>query len=124
MGHITWRTAMDKVKEYIKKIIKKSNDTQAYYTYSKEFRSTLDKPIYQATIVWTKNGIAPLQLTCYSTEELVAELKKYYRTYNLDTLKIRYHQNQVMANELSIKYHNKMIEGFKKPPKSRKKLKK
>jgi hypothetical protein len=112
---------VDKVEEYLKKIIKKSGDEQAYYSYYKENRSTMEKPLFMANIVWSKAGLSPLQLSCYSVEELTDELKKYYRTYNLDTLNMRYHQNQIMANELSIKYHKKMLEVYAKPPKKEKK---
>ena len=112
---------MDKVQEYIKKVIKKSGDDQAYYSYGKEHRSTMDKPVFLVTIVWSKAGLAPLQLTCYSVEELTDELKKYHRTYNMDTLKVRYHQNQIMANELSIKHHKKLVEAYSKPVKKAKK---
>lgn len=112
---------MDKIAEYIEKIIKKANDKGAYYSVGVEHRSTMDNPIYLATIVWTKANITPLKLVEYSKQELVDQLKKYHRTLNENTLNIRYHENQIKANENVIKHHNEMIDAYKNPKKAKKK---
>lgn len=112
---------MDKIKEYLEKIIKKANDTQAYHTYGIEYRSTLDKPLYMINIVWTKQGLTPLRLTAYTKEELLDELKKYYRNTKASTLNIRYHQNQIDASKLVIKHHEQMIAAYTEPVKEKKK---
>jgi len=112
---------MDKIGEYIKKIIKKANDTQAYYTYTIDHRSTLDKPLYSATIVWTKQGLAPTQITAESKKELLDLLKKYYRTKNQNSLQIQFHRNQIEASKSVIKYHENLIKAYEKPPKEKKK---
>lgn len=112
---------MDKIEECIKKIIKKAGDKQAYYTYSIDHRSTLDKPLYITTIVWTKQGLAPMQVSAYSKQELVDTLKKYYRNQKADGLMIQFHRNQIEASKNVIKYHEKMIMAYEKPPKEKKK---
>lgn len=104
---------MDKIKEYLEKIIKKANDKGAYYSYGIEHRSTLDKPLYMINVVWTKAGLVPLRLTAYSKQELVDLLKEYHRKTKANTLHIKYHQNQIDANEASIKYHKNAIEAWK-----------
>ncbi len=111
---------MDKVEEYIKKLIKKANDKGAYYTFGKEIRSTIDKPLFYATIVWTKNQLAAYQLSCYSIEELVDGLKAQYRNMKSNELPIRYHKVQIDANQQSIKYHERMIKDYEKQEKSTK----
>lgn len=104
---------MDKIKEYLKKIVKKANDTQAYYTCGVEHRSTMKKPLYMINIVWTKQGLTPLRLTAYTKEELLEELKKYYRNTKAETLTIKYHQNQIDASKMVIKHHEQMIKAYK-----------
>ncbi len=104
---------MDKIKEYLKKIVKKANDTQAYYTCGVEHRSTMKKPLYMINIVWTKQGLTPLRLTAYTKEELLEELKKYYRNTKAETLNIRFHQNQIDASKMVIKHHEQMIKAYK-----------
>lgn len=111
---------MDKIEEYIKKIIRKANDTQAYYTFGFEHRSTYEKPIYMINIVWTKQGLVPLRLTAYTKDEIITELKKYFRSTNPNTLLIRYHENQIEASKGVIKHHTQMIDAYKNPPKEEK----
>lgn len=111
---------MDKIEEYIKKIIKKANDTQAYYAYGIEHRSTLDKPLYMINIVWTKQGLTPLRLTAYTKPEIVEELKKYFRNTKASSLNIRYHQNQIEASKAVIKHHEQMIKAYQQPGKKKK----
>lgn len=112
---------MEKIVEYIEKIIKKANDKGAYYSFGVEHRSTQDRPIYIATIVWTKASLSPLRFIESSKKELVDELKKYHRTLNENSLHIRYHENQVKANENVIKHHKEMIASYNKPKKANKK---
>lgn len=112
---------MDKIFEYIHKILKKSGDKQAYFVYSKEFRSTMDKPIHLIQIVWSKKDIAPTRLAAYNREDLVKELKKYYRSKNADWLAKQYHLNQIDASERVIKYHKDVLKGLEKPKKAKKK---
>lgn len=112
---------MDKINEYIKKIIKKAGDKQAYYTYTIDHRSTLDKPLYSVTIVWTKQGLSPLQLTAYSPKELLDSLKKYYRTQKPEALAIQFHKNQIEASKNVIKWHEKLLAVYENPPKEKKK---
>jgi len=57
---------VDKIEEYLEKIIKKANDIQAYYTYTIDHRKTLDKPLYNITVIWTNQGLAPMQLSANS----------------------------------------------------------
>jgi len=104
---------VDKITEYLKKIVKKANDTQAYYTCGVEYRSTMDKPLYMINIVWTKQGLTPLRLTAYSKEELLDELKKYHRDTKASKLNVMYHQNQIDASKLVIKHHEEMIKAYK-----------
>lgn len=108
---------MDKVKEYIEKLIKKAGDKQAYYTYGKEYRSTMDKPLYFATIVWSINGLAHYQLKESSQKELLEALKKQYRNMKSTSLAIQYYERQIDFNKESIKYHERMIEAIKNPKK-------
>lgn len=112
---------MDKIGEYLKKIIKKANDTQAYYNYTIDHRKTLEKPLYSITVIWTKQGLAPLQMSADSKKELLDSLKKYHRTQKHDALQIQFHQNQIEASKQVIKYHENMIEAYKNPPKEEKK---
>lgn len=112
---------MDKIEEYLKKIIKKANDTQAYYTYTIDHRSTLEKPLYNITVVWTKQGLAPMQLSANSKKELLDGLKRYYRTQKHDALQIQFHKNQIDASKNVIKYHEKMILAYTKPTEEKKK---
>lgn len=114
---------MDKLFEYIHKILKKSNDKQAYYVYSKEFRSTMDKPFHMVQIVWSKKDLAPLRIAEYTREDVLKELKKYYRKNDKKSLEKRYHQNQIDASERVIKYHKDVLKGFDKPEKKAKKKK-
>lgn len=103
---------MNKIAEYLKKIIKKANDTQAYYTYTIDHRSTLDKPLYSATIVWTKQGLAPTQVSANSKKELLESLKKTYRSKNENSLKIQFHKNQIEASKNVIKYHEQLLKVY------------
>jgi peptidyl-tRNA hydrolase len=112
---------VDKIGEYLKKIIKKANDTQAYYTYTIDHRSTLDKPLYNITVIWTKQGLAPLQMSANSKKELLESLKKYYRTQKHDALQIQFHKNQIEASKNVIKYHEKMILSYTEPTEEKKK---
>lgn len=112
---------MDKIEEYIEKIIKKANDTQAYYAYGIEYRSTLDKPLYMINVVWSKAGLTPLRLTAYTKAEIVEELKKYYRNTKASMLNIRYHENQIEASKAVIKHHQQMIKAYEEPVKEKKK---
>ena len=112
---------MDKIEEYIKKIIKKANDGQAYYSYGIEHRSTMDKPLYMINVVWSKAGLTPLRLTAYTKEEIVTELKKYFRNTKASMLNIRYHENQIDASKAVIKHHEQMIVAYKEPKKAKKK---
>lgn len=111
---------MDKIIEYIEKIIKKANDKQAYYVFSIEHRSTFEKPFYMVTISWTKQGVTPLRIAEYTKAEVLAELKKYYRTTNNDALNIRFHENQIDASKNVIKYHEDMVKSYKFPKKAKK----
>lgn len=110
---------MDKIIEYLEKIIKKANDKGAYYSFGVEHRSTQDQPLYIVTVVWTKAGLTPLRLVENSKKDLVDQLKKYYRTKKKDDLHIRYHENQIKANENVIKHHKEMIDSYKHPKKTK-----
>jgi len=103
---------MDKITEYLKKIVKKANDPQAYYTCGVEYRSTLDKPLYMINIVWTKQGLTPLRLTSYTKAELLEQLKKYHRDTKASKLNVMYHQNQIDASKLVIKHHEQMLKAY------------
>lgn len=103
---------MDKIEEYLKKLIKKAGDKGAYYSFGKEHRSTMNRPLYFLTVVWTKNQLTPYQANAYSIEELLNSLKKQYRDMKSNDLAIRYHEVQIQANEQSIKYHNRMIKDY------------
>lgn len=111
---------MDKIEEYIKKIIKKANDKQAYYAYGIEYRSTMDKPLYMINIVWSKAGLTPLRLTAYTKTEIIEELKKYHRNTKASMLNIKYHQNQIDASKAVIKHHEQMIVAYTEPKKEKK----
>lgn len=115
---------MDKILEYIQKIIKKTGDKQAYYVFSVEHRSTFDKPFYLVTISWTKKDQAVTRFAEYTKAELLAELKKYYRTQKADAQAIRYHKNQIIAAESVIKFHKETLAGYEKPTTKKKKSKK
>lgn len=112
---------MDKINEYIQKIIKKANDQQAYHVFSVEHRSTFDKPFYMVVISWTKQGLTPLRIAEYTKAEVLAELKKYHRTMNEKMLNIRFHESQIEASKGVIKYHEDMIKSYKFPKKKEKK---
>ena len=112
---------MDKIFEYIEKILKKCGDTSAYYVYSKEFRSSMDKPFYMVTISWTKKDLSPLRIAEYKQSDVLKELKTFYRKNDKDTLQKRYHLNQIDAGERVIKYHKDQIKGIEKPKKKAKK---
>lgn len=112
---------MDKIIEYIDKIIKKAGDKQAYYVFSVEHRSTFDKPFYMVTISWTKKDIPVLRFAEYTKVELLAELKKYYRTQNADSQALQYHRGQIRSSEMVIKYHQDAIAGMEKTKKKAKK---
>lgn len=112
---------MDKIFEYVNKILKKSGDTQAYYVYSKEFRSTMDRAIHSVQIVWSKKDISPLRIFEYTREDLLKELKSYYRKNDSKSLQKRYHLSQIDANERVIKYHKDVLKGLEKPDKKKKK---
>lgn len=114
---------MDKIIEYLEKIIKKANDKGAYYSFGVEHRSTQDQPLYIVTVVWTKAGLTPLRLVENSKKDLVDQLKKYHRTKKKNDLNIRYHENQIKANENVIKHHKEMIDSYKYPKKKAKKAK-
>lgn len=103
---------MENVEKQILKIIKKAKDKGAYFVYGREKRSTMDKPIYYVTIVWTKNQLAPLQANDYSPAELAEQLKKYCKNMKTNEIAVRYHKVQIDANEASIKYHNRMIKDY------------
>lgn len=117
---------MHKIEEYIKKLIKKADDAQAYYTYGKEYRSTIDRPLYFVTIVWSKQGLTNYQLKENSQKELLETLKKQYRNMKSTKLAVMYHEKQMEFNEESIKYHKRMIKAIqdneikKKKPKDEK----
>lgn len=121
MGHTQRRNVMDKIGEYLKKIVKKANDTQAYYTYTIDHRSTLKKPLYNATIVWTKQGLAPTQVSADSRQELLDALKKYYRTQKPEALAVQFHKNQIEASKNVIKWHEKLLAVYENPVKEKKK---
>lgn len=104
---------MEKVKEYLEKIIRKSKDPQAYYNYVIEHRKSTKKPYHSVTIMWTKQGVAPTQMTFESQKELVDALKRYYRTRKDDDLKIKFHLNQIEASKNVIKYHEKLLNVYK-----------
>ena len=106
---------MEKVEEYIKKLIKKANDPHAYYTWGKEYRSNIDRPLYFVTIVWSINGLANYQLKENSQAELLAALKKQYRNMKSTSLAIQYYERQIEFSQESINYSKRMIEAIKKP---------
>jgi len=110
---------VDKILEYIEKILTKANDKQAYNVFSVEHRSTFDKPFYMVTISWTKKDIPPLRIAEYTKAEVLAELKRYYRTQKQNDLQRRYHEMQIDASERVIKYHKEMIDQLE--PKKKKK---
>jgi len=111
---------MDKVQEYIKKLVKKAGDQHAYYTYGKEYRSNIDHPLYFVTIVWSINGLTNFQLKERSQKDLTDALKKQYRNMKSTSLAIQYYERQIEFNEESIKYSKRMIKAIKYPKKEEK----
>ncbi len=111
---------MEKVEEYIKKLVKKANDPHAYYTYGKEYRSNLDYPLWFVTVVWSINGLTNYQLKEKTQTELLDALKKQYRNMKSTTLAVQYYERQIEFNEESIKYSKRMIEAINNPKKDKK----
>lgn len=108
---------MEKIEEYIKKLVKKANDPHAYYTYGKEYRSNIDRPLYFVTIVWSFNGLTNFQLKENSQQELLDTLKKQYRNMKSTSLAIQYYERQIEFSQEAINFNKRMIESIKNPKK-------
>lgn len=106
---------MDKILEYIEKIIKKAGDKQAYHVFSVEHRSTFERPFYVVTIAWSTKDVPVLRFAQYTKVELLADLKKYYRTQNESDIAIKYHQAQIEGNKQVMRYHEDAIKGYQNP---------
>lgn len=111
---------MDKILEYIDKIIKKAGDKQAYHVFSVEHRSTFQKPFYQVVIVWSKKDVPALKFAQYTKVQLLVDLKRYFRTQKENEVSIKYHEAQIEGNKQVMEYHKKAIDGYKKPVKEKK----
>lgn len=108
---------MEKIETYIKKLVKKADDPYAYYTYGKEYRSNIDRPLYFVTIVWSFNGLTNFQLKENSQAELLETLKKQYRNMKSTDLAIQYYERQIEFSQEAINFNKRMIESIKNPKK-------
>lgn len=81
----------------------------------------MDKPFHMVQIVWSKKDLAPLRIAEYTRDEVLKELKSYYRKNDENSLQKRYHLTQIDAAERVIKYHKDVLKGLEKPKKAKKK---
>lgn len=101
---------MENVLKLLAQVSEKTGIQNTYYSCEARYSSAHpDKVSYHAYVSHNIQSVEPVMWSSFDIDEMIQDIQKYLDGASREDVMIKYHQNQIKSNEVTIDSHNKSI---------------